>query len=105
MKFGGPATARSQLEYLLAMSERDHITVLVTPFDAGAFPGSGQSVCYAHGPVPHLDTVQLDQSHGSVMLDAEAQLAKYRGLLERMEAVALKVPESRDFIRAVARSL
>ncbi|MFH8597932.1 helix-turn-helix domain-containing protein [Streptomyces rimosus] len=105
MKFGGPQVARSQLEYLLEMSERNGVTVRVIPFDAGAFPGSGQSVCYAHGPVPRLDTVQLDQSHGSVMLDAEAQLAKYRGLLERMEAVALKEPESRDFIRAIARSM
>nr|WP_053697148.1 Scr1 family TA system antitoxin-like transcriptional regulator [Streptomyces sp. NRRL F-5755] len=67
MKFGGPQVARSQLEHLLETSERNGITVRVIPFDAGAFPGSGQSVCYAHGPVPRLGTVQLDQSHGSVM--------------------------------------
>ncbi|WP_030660449.1 helix-turn-helix transcriptional regulator [Streptomyces rimosus] len=105
MKFGGPTIARPQLERLLETSERDGVTIRVIPFDAGAFPGSGQSVYYIDGPVPHLDTVQLDQSHGPVMLDAEAQLSKYRKLLERMEAVALGKRESRDFIQAIARSL
>ncbi|MEU3753343.1 helix-turn-helix transcriptional regulator [Streptomyces olivoreticuli] len=105
MKFGGSEVTRRQLEHMLDMSERDHITILVIPFDAGAYPGSGQSICYVHGPVPQLDTVQLDQSHGSVMLDAEAQLAKYQMLLDRMERSALKEGESRDFVREIAQSL
>ena len=75
--------ARPQLKHLLNMSERDHITIRVIPFDAGAFPGSGQSIYYVHGPVPQLDTVHLDQSHGPVFLDAEAQLDKYRVVLDR----------------------
>jgi hypothetical protein len=49
--------------------------------------------------------VQLDQSHGSVLLSAEAQLAKYRMLLERMEAVALTPRQSRDFVRRMNREL
>lgn len=105
MKFGGPEVARRQLEHLLVMSERPHITVLVIPFDAGAFPGSGQSLAYGLGPVPQLDTVHLDQSHGSVLLDAEVQLAKYRTLLDRMDAVALGPQKSRDFIHSIAHQL
>jgi transcriptional regulator with XRE-family HTH domain len=105
MQFGGTEVARQQLWHLLEMSERDHITIRVIPFVAGAYPGSGQSVCYAEGPVPQLDTVQLDQSHGSVLLDAEAQLAKYRMLLDQMEAVALKLEESRDFIHRLIHEL
>ncbi|MFI1796946.1 helix-turn-helix domain-containing protein [Streptomyces sp. NPDC020379] len=105
MKFGGPEVTRRQLEHVLELSEQEHITVLVIPFDAGAYPGSAQSICYAHGPVPQLDTVHLDQSHGSVLLDAEAQLNKYRVLLDRMEAIALKESESRDFIHNIAQQL
>ncbi|MFE3599540.1 helix-turn-helix domain-containing protein [Streptomyces sp. NPDC059142] len=105
MKFGGAATARRQLEHLLTMGEREHIALSVIPFDAGAYPGSGQSVAYAVGPVPQLDTVHLDQSHGSVLLDAEAQLQKYRTLLGRMEAVALGPARSRDFIHSIAQQL
>ncbi|MET9510873.1 Scr1 family TA system antitoxin-like transcriptional regulator [Streptomyces flavidovirens] len=105
MKFGGPKVTRHQLRHLLDMSEHNHITIQVIPFDAGTYPGSGQSICYAEESVPQLDTVQLDQSHGSVLLDSEAQLGKYRTLLQRMEAIALKPTESRDFIRNIVRAL
>ncbi|MFF3878255.1 Scr1 family TA system antitoxin-like transcriptional regulator [Streptomyces sp. NPDC001978] len=87
------------------MSERDHITILVIPFDAGTLPGSGQSFYYSTGPVPQLDTVHLVQSHGPGFLDAEAQLDKYRVILERMKAGALPPVESRDFIRKIAHDL
>jgi transcriptional regulator with XRE-family HTH domain len=105
MQFGGPTITRAQLKHLLDMSERDHITIHVIPFSAGTFPGSGQSIYYSKGPVPQLDTVNLDQSHGPVFLDAEAQLDKYRVLLDRMEATALSPEESRDFIHKVIQDL
>ncbi|GHA09494.1 helix-turn-helix domain-containing protein [Streptomyces echinoruber] len=105
MKFGGPSVTRAQLRHLLDMSERPHITIQVIPFDAGTFPGSGQSIYYAKGPVPQLDTVNLDQSHGPVFLDSEAQLDKYRVLLDRMGACALSPEESRDFIHKVVQDL
>ncbi|MFC5722606.1 helix-turn-helix domain-containing protein [Streptomyces gamaensis] len=105
MKFGGPEVTRHQLEHIAAMSEHDHVTVLVIPFDAGAYPGSGQSICYARGPVTQLDTVHLDQAHGAVMLDTEDRLAQYRMLLDRMESAALGEKESRDFVREIARDV
>ncbi|KUN94527.1 helix-turn-helix domain-containing protein [Streptomyces caeruleatus] len=105
MQFGGPTVARAQLQHLLSMSERAHITIKVLPFAVGGFPGSGQSIFYSTGPVPQLDTVHLDQSHGPVFLDAEAQLAKYRVLLDRMEAKALPPEKSRDLIQSIAQDL
>ncbi|MDQ1009875.1 transcriptional regulator with XRE-family HTH domain [Streptomyces sp. V4I23] len=105
MQFGGPSVARKQLEHLLDMSERPHITLRVIPFATGAFPGSGQSLAYGLGPVPQLDTVHLDQSHGPVLLDAEAQLTRYRTLLDRMEAVARPPEASRDFIHSIVQEL
>ncbi|MFK4065665.1 helix-turn-helix domain-containing protein [Streptomyces sp. NPDC029674] len=105
MQFGGPAVTRAQLKHLVDMSERDHIILHVIPFAAGTFPGSGQSIYYSAGPVPQLDTVNLDQSHGPMFLDAEAQLGKYRVLLDRMEATALTPTKSRDFIHNVIQDL
>ncbi|MGP4086282.1 helix-turn-helix domain-containing protein [Streptomyces sp. KR55] len=105
MKVGGPTVARAQLQHLLDMSDRDHVTLRSITFDVGAYPGSGQSLYYAHGPVPQLDTVHLDQSHGLVFLDAEAQLHKYRTLFERIEAVALDPDKTRDLIHNVMRDL
>lgn len=105
MKVGGPSVIRQQLQYLLDMSHRDHITLRAITFDAGAYPGSGQSIYYAYGPVPQLDTVQLDQSHGVAFLDAEAQLHKYRTLFDRIEAVALSPDKTRDLIHHLMRDL
>ncbi|MFI6862929.1 helix-turn-helix domain-containing protein [Streptomyces sp. NPDC050421] len=105
MQFGGPKVARQQLEHLLTLSELPHISVLVIPFAAGSFAGSGQSIYYAQGPVPQLDTVNLDQSHGPVFLDSASQLAKYQVLLNRMETIALGREQSRNFIHTIALSL
>ncbi|MFC4508317.1 MULTISPECIES: helix-turn-helix domain-containing protein [Streptomyces] len=105
MRVGGRTVTRNQLQHLIDMSEQDHITLRVLPFEVGAFPGSGQSINYLCGPVPELDTVQLDQFHGPVFLDAEAHLEKYRRLLDVVEATALSPEKSRDLIRSVAEHL
>ena len=105
MQFGGRNAARAQLQYMLEVSEWDHVTVLVLPFDHGAFPGAGQTVVYAEGPVRQLDTVQIDNSHGPDFLHAEAQLAKYRAQLDLLEGLALSPERSRDFIREIAHHL
>ncbi len=105
MQFGGRDVARAQLDHLLKRSEQENITLLVLPFEAGAFPGAGQTVLYAEGPVPQLDTVQIDNSHGPDFLYSDTQLAKYRAHLDWMETIALSPEDSRDFIRTIARQL
>ncbi|MFG2183377.1 helix-turn-helix domain-containing protein [Streptomyces abikoensis] len=105
MMFGGRGIARSQLEYLLKESERDNITVKVVPFSVGGFPNAGSSTLYVSGPVPQLDTVQLDTPAGSAFIDAESRLANYRSVLERTEERSLAPKRSRDFIRDVMRQL
>ncbi|MEU9146157.1 Scr1 family TA system antitoxin-like transcriptional regulator [Streptomyces sp. NPDC048349] len=97
--------AKAQLEHLLAKSEQDNITVLAIPFSAGGFPGSGQTLTYAEGPVPQLDTVQVDSTHGPECLDGEAQLAKYRAHLGWMEKITLSPQGTRDLIHSIAQEL
>lgn len=60
MRFGGPAVRSGRLKHLLAMSELPHVTVRVIPFDTEYYPSTGQSFDYVQGPVPQLDTLQLD---------------------------------------------
>ncbi|WP_326811448.1 helix-turn-helix transcriptional regulator [Streptomyces scopuliridis] len=105
MGFGGADAARAQLENLLDMSERQHITIRVIPFGAGTFPSSGQSIYLMAGTVPALDTVQLDSDHGAAFLDAQPQLVKYRMVLDRMEACSLEPAASRDLIRRIAEDI
>lgn len=105
MQFGGRLVAHAQLEHLLDMADRENVTVRVIPFDRGSFPGAGQHVLYAEGPVLQLDTVQIDNSHGPDFLHAEGQLAKYREQLDGQEDAALPPDESCDFIREIAQQL
>ncbi|MEU1278769.1 helix-turn-helix transcriptional regulator [Streptomyces sp. NPDC005805] len=105
MQFGGAEVARAQLRHLLRMSEFDHVTIRVVPFTTGSYPGSGQTINYLHGPVPQLDTVQLDQSHGVAFIDDADALAQYRELFARLEDLALDTAESQRFIHDLADSL
>jgi transcriptional regulator with XRE-family HTH domain len=106
MQYGGPEVAGAQLAHLIELSEQDNITIRVVPFTSPHFPGNGQSFDYAAGPVPQLDTVQLDTHHGGCeFLDSEAQLAKYRTVLDRMESCALEITESRKIIEHILQSL
>ncbi|WP_033322705.1 helix-turn-helix domain-containing protein [Streptomyces yerevanensis] len=105
LEFGGRDVARTQLEYLADAADRDNVTLLVIPFSAGAFHGAGQSVLYAEGPVPQLDTVQLDTAMGAHFVDAPTPLANYRSLLDLMEQSALSPDESQKLIRSIAREL
>lgn len=105
IEFGGTATTVDQLEHIAKLAEREHVTVRVIPFKAGGFPGAGQSVIYATGPVPRLDVVELDATHGPEFLDEEPQLAKYRAQLDELESRALPARESVTFIRNVADEL
>lgn len=104
MGFGGPVVVRDQLKYLIDMSELPHVAIRVIPFGTNHFPTTGQSFDYVDGPVPQLDTVQLDSHHGACeFLDAEAQLSKYRAVLDRMESCALNTTDSRDFIHRLIK--
>ncbi|MGW8969607.1 helix-turn-helix domain-containing protein [Streptomyces platensis] len=105
MQFGGRATALAQLKHLLAMSERDNVTLRAIPFEAGEFPGAGQTVIYAEGVVPQLDAVQVDSTHGPEFLHLEAQLTRYRSQVDGMERVSLSPERSRDFIQSIVRQL
>ncbi|GAA0373353.1 helix-turn-helix transcriptional regulator [Streptomyces blastmyceticus] len=105
MQFGGRDVARAQLKHLLDFGERDLVSLRVIPFEAGGFPGAGQTVLYACATVPPLDTVQLDTSYGSVFVDSEEQLANYRRLFSKMELCALDERESRQFIHSIAQQI
>lgn len=103
MRFGGREAARSQLDHVLELAHRDNISVRVVTYEAEGFAGLGSPVMYVGGPVPQLDTVQLDALHGVLFLDTEAQLTWYRSLFDRMTDMALTVEASRDFIRRTAQ--
>lgn len=105
MQFGGRDVARRQLRHLAASADRENVTLFVIPFSAGSFPGAGQSILYAEGPVPRLDTVQLDTAYSAEFAEAPTPLTNYRSLLAIMERAALPAAESQELIHTIARDL
>ncbi|NUR01997.1 MAG: helix-turn-helix transcriptional regulator [Streptomyces sp.] len=99
------AASRAQLARLVALSEADHITVRVIPFDLEGFAGATSAMTYAGGALPRLDTVVRDGPHGAAFIDSEAQLGAFRTLFHKVEAVSLAPERSRDFIHRLTKEL
>ncbi|MDL2078884.1 helix-turn-helix transcriptional regulator [Streptomyces sp. GXMU-J15] len=105
IRVGTRADARAQLARIVELSEADHVTVRVLPFELDGFGGAGSAMVYAGGPVPALDTMVRDSPNGPVFIDAAAQLARYRTLFRRVEAMSLEPARSRDFIHQLTKEL
>ncbi|MFC5959838.1 helix-turn-helix domain-containing protein [Streptomyces pratens] len=105
VKVGDRVQALTQLRQVLELSEAEHVTVRVIPFDVDGFGGAGSAMIYAGGATSGLDTVVRDGPHGTVFVDAEAQLQRFRKLFRKLEAVALEPERSRAFIRRLTKEL
>ncbi|MBA2806777.1 helix-turn-helix domain-containing protein [Streptomyces sp. KM273126] len=99
------AAARTQLARILELSDADHITVRVIPFDLDRFAGATNAMMYAGGAVPKLDTAARDAPHGAAFIDSEAQLSAFRTLFRKVEAASLEPERSRDFIHRLTKEL
>ncbi|KQW17672.1 MULTISPECIES: helix-turn-helix transcriptional regulator [Streptomyces] len=97
--------SKAQLARLLELSEADHITLRAIPFDLDGFARASSTMTYVGGPLPKLDTVVRDTPHGSIFVDAEAQLRSYRTRFHMVEAVSLEPDQTRDFIHRLAEEL
>ncbi|GGU74046.1 transcriptional regulator [Streptomyces filipinensis] len=99
------AVARAQLARLVELSEAEHISLRVIPFDLDGFASASSTMTYVGGPVPKLDTVVRDALHGSAFIDSEAQLNTYRTSFRKVEAASLAPEQSRDFIHKLTKEL
>ncbi|WP_439948131.1 helix-turn-helix domain-containing protein [Streptomyces sp. BBFR109] len=98
-------TARTQMARIVEMSEAEHITVRVIPFELEGFAGAASAMTYVGGALPKLDTVVRDGPHGAAFIDSEAQLVAFRTLFRKVEAASLDPVRSRDFIHRLAKEL
>ncbi|MBV6697042.1 helix-turn-helix transcriptional regulator [Kitasatospora aureofaciens] len=105
MQFGGPMVLVDQLAALLDDSEQPGISVRVVPFAVDTFPGAGENLTYIEGPVPELDTIEMDVSQGALFFDSPANLAKHRTIFSSLDSTALSEEQSRDFIRSIMKEM
>ncbi|MDX3246928.1 helix-turn-helix transcriptional regulator [Streptomyces sp. ME18-1-4] len=105
IRVGDRSVSRNQLTRILDLSEADHITVRVIPFDLDGFGGATNAMMYAGGVVPKLDTAVRDAPQGAGFIDSEAQLSAFRTLFRKVEDASLDPERSRDFIHQLAKEL
>ncbi|GAA1013021.1 helix-turn-helix domain-containing protein [Streptomyces thermogriseus] len=97
---GGPEVMKTQLEHLLAMSERANVTIQVLPFARGAHASMfGPYVVLGFPEEAALDVVLADTPTGSMWLEREAEVARYRELFDAARTSALSPVESLSVIR------
>ncbi|MFE9485748.1 MULTISPECIES: helix-turn-helix domain-containing protein [unclassified Streptomyces] len=104
MRYCDPETMRAQLAFLYEVSTWPSVTIRIIPFTR-QITGSVHSTLYAGAEIPALDTVQLDSAFDAGFLDAEAQLARYRALLDSIESISLDTEESAQFIQHIAQEM
>ena len=96
---GDSGVMKAQLEHLLAATERPNVTIQVLPFSRGAHASMfGPYVVLGFPEEAALDVVLADNPTGSVWLEREAEVTRYRELFDAARTSALSPVESRTII-------
>ncbi|MFJ4426958.1 helix-turn-helix domain-containing protein [Streptomyces bobili] len=102
---GSPETMREQLDRLLEANESPHITLQVLPFARGAHGAALGSFVIIGGVEPTLDVVYVDFHTGSLFLEKEEELERYRLAFEYLQAQALDMEASSSLIHRARKEL
>ncbi len=98
---GAPDVMRAQLDHLVAMAQRPHITVQLLPFAAGGHPALCGSVTMLRLPGGQLpDMVYLEQLTSAVYPDRPADVHRYWDVLNRLVVQAERAADTPELLRA-----
>jgi transcriptional regulator with XRE-family HTH domain len=102
---GSPEIMKEQLDRLLEASESPHIRLQVLPFSKGAHSAALGSFVIIGGTEPALDVVYVDFHTGSLFLEKEEELDRYRLAFEYLRAQALDMEASSTMIHRARKEL
>ncbi|MFF0680751.1 helix-turn-helix domain-containing protein [Streptomyces tendae] len=102
---GSPQTMKDQLDRLLAANDSPHTTLQVLPFVKGAHAAALGSFVMIGGAQPALDVVYVDFHAGSLFLEKDEELERYRLAFEYLRAQALDMEASSALIHRVRKEL
>lgn len=102
---GSPETMKEQLGRLLEANESPHITLQVLPFSKGAHSAALGSFVILGGTEPALDVVYVDFHAGSLFLEKDEELERYRLAFEYLRAQALDMEASSAVIHRARKEL
>ena len=102
---GSPQIMREQLDRLLEASESPHIRLQVLPFSKGAHTAALGSFVIIGAREPSLDVVYVDFHAGSLFLEKDEELDRYRLAFEYLRAQALDFEASSAMIHDARKEL
>jgi transcriptional regulator with XRE-family HTH domain len=102
---GSRAVMREQLGQLLEANEAPHITLQILPFSRGAHTAALGSFVIIGGVQPSLDVVYIDFHTGSLFLEKDEELDRYRLAFEYLQAQALDMEASSAMIHRALKEL
>ncbi|MFF9483372.1 helix-turn-helix domain-containing protein [Streptomyces sp. NPDC014676] len=102
---GSPEIMKEQLGRLLEVNESPHITLQVLPFSNGAHGAALGSFVIIGGTESALDVVYVDFHTGSLFLEKDEELERYRLAFEYLRAQALDMEASSALIHRARKEL
>nr|WP_030169079.1 helix-turn-helix transcriptional regulator [Spirillospora albida] len=103
---GGAATMSAQIRHLLALAEKQNVTIQVLPFAAGGHPAESGPVTLLRFAEPALpDVVYLEQLTCALYPDRPADVQRYRDVLDRLGVQAEPPARTPDILHGVLAAL
>jgi hypothetical protein len=103
---GGSSLMRDQLSKVLETADTPNVTMQVLPFEAGAHPGLDNTFMlleFESSIQPPI--VFVENLAGNFYLERDAEIQRYREVLEHLRACALSPANSIKYIQAIRRDL
>ncbi|KOX32042.1 helix-turn-helix transcriptional regulator [Streptomyces ardesiacus] len=102
---GSAEVMKEQLDRLLEANDSPHVTLQVLPFSKGAHSAALGSFVILGGTEPALDVVYVDFHTGSLFLEKDEELERYRLAFEYLRAQALDMEASSALMHRVRKEL
>ncbi|MBD3009158.1 helix-turn-helix transcriptional regulator [Streptomyces sp. 5-10] len=102
---GSREVMREQLSHLLRANESPDITLQVLPFAKGAHSAAMGSFVILGGAEPSLDVVYVDIHVGSLFMEKDEELERYRVAFDYLRAQALDMASSSALIERVREEI
>jgi transcriptional regulator with XRE-family HTH domain len=103
---GGNRVMREQLGKILEASAASNVTMQVVPFEAGAQPGLDNTFMLLEFDGPgQSPVVFVENLAGNLYLEREAEIQRYREVLEHLRACALSPNNSIKYIEEAIKAL
>ncbi|WP_327392018.1 helix-turn-helix domain-containing protein [Streptomyces sp. NBC_01186] len=103
---GGRKVMAEQLRHIHDMSKPPRRTIQVLPYSQGAHVGlMGAFIMYSYPDPMDLDVVNVEYLDGSLCLEEDAPVKRYRMAFDQLRSSALSTRQSMNLISDIARDL